>query len=401
MKTVSTALAAIVCLGLGIALFAAAPSPAAAANAPTASAPAATTDEWFKLSSEAASHWSGTAEANRMVARRRDGGTVGPRVMVLYSRPSSAYEAAMSKLLSIFHDKGIDAVFEAINFQDNAEQGRAALHYAQSNSVDLIFAMGSESTEFLVKNFRGQRIPVVSVCAKDPVILGQIKDYTGGSGTNFAFTSLNVPVETQLAYLLQLRPNLKAVGILVDSKNLSAMHTQAEPFAAAVRRRGLFAAIIAVNGPDDARRELREKIPAAIAAMRRSDPTLTETILLITGSTSVFAEIDTVNAAAGQIPVVSVVPEIVRKGSSSATLSIGISFESNAHLAAIYGADILRGLAKAGSLNVGVVSPPDIAINFLKARQIGLKIPFPLFETASQVYDGEGNQVRINGINVE
>jgi len=40
------------------------------------------------------------------------------------------------------------------------------------------------------------------------------------------------------------------------------------------------------------------------------------------------------------------------------------------------------------------VSPPDIAISFLKAREIGLKVPFSFFETASFVYDYDGRAVR-------
>jgi putative ABC transport system substrate-binding protein len=95
--------------------------------------------------------------------------------------------------------------------------------------------------------------------------------------------------------------------------------------------------------------------------------------------------------------VLSVVPDVVKEGEDSAVLSIGISFQSNAHLAAIYGADVLAGRAKVGDLKVGIVSPPDIAINFLKAREIGLEIPFSFFESASFVYDYDGRIVRNNG----
>ena len=79
---------------------------------------------------------------------------------------------------------------------------------------------------------------------------------------------------------------------------------------------------------------------------------------------------------------------------SQAVLSIGISFESNAHLAAVYASDILMGGKKAGELRVGIVSPPDIAINFRKAREIGMKIPFAFFESAGTVYDYDGRRVR-------
>ena len=75
-------------------------------------------------------------------------------------------------------------------------------------------------------------------------------------------------------------------------------------------------------------------------------------------------------------------------------LAIGISFESNAHLAAIYAFDILTGKYKSGDLKVGLVSPPDIAISFLKAREIGLRLPFSFFESASFIYDYDGKAVR-------
>jgi putative ABC transport system substrate-binding protein len=84
----------------------------------------------------------------------------------------------------------------------------------------------------------------------------------------------------------------------------------------------------------------------------------------------------------------------VSQGEDTAVVAIGISFESNAHLAAIYAADILSGSTRPGDLKVGIVSPPDIAISFLKAKEIGLRIPFEFLETASFVYDYRGQAVR-------
>ena len=76
-----------------------------------------------------------------------------------------------------------------------------------------------------------------------------------------------------------------------------------------------------------------------------------------------------------------------------AVLAIGVSFESNARLAGIYGAQILNG-AKVEQLKVGLVSPPDIAVSFLKARDIGMRVPFSFFEIASYIYDYNGATVR-------
>ena len=43
---------------------------------------------------------------------------------------------------------------------------------------------------------------------------------------------------------------------------------------------------------------------------------------------------------------------------------------------------------------VGLVSPPDMAVNFMKAREIGLRVPFSFFEIASFIYGFDGNVVR-------
>ena len=41
-----------------------------------------------------------------------------------------------------------------------------------------------------------------------------------------------------------------------------------------------------------------------------------------------------------------------------------------------------------------MASPPDVAISFRKAREIGMRIPFALFESATRIFDNEGQQVR-------
>ena len=116
--------------------------------------------------------------------------------------------------------------------------------------------MGSESTAWLYQNYQGGALPVVTVCSKDPVLLGQMKDYDAGSGTNFAFTSLNVPIEVQMAYVAELRPALKNIAILVDMKNVSAVQTQAEPIAQFASKKGIKVIWGAVQNPAKAREEL-------------------------------------------------------------------------------------------------------------------------------------------------
>jgi putative ABC transport system substrate-binding protein len=357
--------------------------------------------KWFKHDAEVLQTWQiveTPGDADRIEIRRKQAlpGAARRRVFVLYPRASSAYDIAISRILAVFGEKGIDATFTIVNFDNDDERARKAREIAVAGRSELIFSMGSESTAWLYANYRGGRIPVVSVCAKDPVILGQVAGYDRGTGSNFAFTSLNVPIEVQMAYVAQLKPTLRNIGILVDRKNVSAIETQVNPLTDYARRHGIRVINLTVQEPAQAREELARLVPEAVLAMRKNDPTLDASIFWITGSTAVFRQIATINAHSDRVPVLSVVPEVVTAGDDSAVLSVGVSFESNAHLAAVYGAAVLAG-KPAGSLKVGVVSPPDIAINFRKAREIGLRIPFNFFESASFIYDYEGRRVRNTG----
>ena len=362
---------------------------------------------WFRFKESVLKHWSiigSYSHPDKVVIKmRRPDGSGGVienpkwKLMVIYPRPSSAYDVAISKILKLFAERNITAEITVMNFNRNDENGRKALALAESMEVDLIYSMGSQSTAWLWKNYKDGKLPVVSITSKDPVVLGQTPSYELGTGTNFAFTSLNMPVEAQMAYIHELRPNLKNLAILVDQNNVSAMQTQFKPMRETAVKKGVKVMDLKVQQTENARSELATMVREAVEKMRENDPNLNNSLFWITGSTSVFREIQTINANADRVPVLSVVPEVVQEGDASAAMSIGISFESNAHLAALYGIKVLRGKVKVGDLKVGVVSPPDIAINFRKVREIGLKMPFSFVEGANFIYDYDGQSVRAGG----
>lgn len=355
--------------------------------------------DWFGYGSEIKASWRLEPNANdpmKLVIRPKwiADDQVRRKIVVLYPRASSAYNIAITEILHVFEDKQTDVEFHIINFQRKDANGKAAIKAAEAMNASMIISMGSESTAWLWDNYRGGALPVVSVCSKDPVTLGQAQSYDKGSGTNFAFTSLNMPIDSQMAYILDVMPELRNIGILVDKTNVSAMETQAKPIADYARKRGLRPFMLAVSKPENAATELQTLVRDAVISMQKSDVDLTQSVFVVTGSTSVFNEIKTINAEASRIPVLSVVPEVVQEGDNSAAISIGISFESNAHLAAVYAAEILNNPPAVKTLKVGIVSPPDIAINFRRTRAINLKVPFGFFEAASTIYDAAGRLVR-------
>ncbi len=361
--------------------------------------------DWFKVSPGTMEAWNLAeveGDRNRVSIRPKflPSDSTVRKVMVLYPRPSSAYDIAISKMLSVFADKVLDIEFTVINFGNDDARGRAALKFAERHDAALILSMGSETTAWLWDNYRGGALPIVTVCSKDPVVLGQSPGYAKGSGTNFAFTSLNMPIDVQMAYVNELKPRLRNIAVLVDSRNVSAIETQSKPVIDFARSRNIRTLELSVKDPANAKAEIERMMKDATAQMLRNDPDLSNSIYWVTGSTSVFREIQTINAYAGRAAVISVVPEIVRGGDDSAVLSIGISFESNAHMAAIFAAEVLRGRITAGQLAVGVVTPPDIAISFRKVRDIGMTVPLSFFEAAGTIYDYDGKAVRIDGVSV-
>ena len=199
-------------------------------------------------------------------------------VVVLYPKKSSAYDVAISKILDVFHVKDINAQLRIVNFARDDDVGKRVLDMIEEGEYELVFSMGSTSTAWLWKHYRGGEVPVVSVCSKDPVLLGQAVDYQSGSGTNFAFTSLNMPIEVQVAYLLELKPNLKNLGVLVDSQNISAMETQAKPIADYLRRRGIQVLDVVITNSEQPKSELESLLQDSVATMRKSDPTLDNSV---------------------------------------------------------------------------------------------------------------------------
>lgn len=368
--------------------------------------------EWFVLKANSAANWDLLSDPDddttlRLVLKGSQADDPAAKhILLLYTRPSSSYDAAADQILSLFLSKKIPAAFTARVFRLSSDKaayerdGLQALDFARQQRFDLIFSVGSDTTDFMYSHFRNESIPLVTVTSKDPVLLGYLKDYETGSGTNIAYTSLNVPIELQMVYLKQLMPNLKNIAVMYGDKNTSAKQTQVEPLRNIAKDYSINMIDVIVYNNNDrtkARADLAIGMPAAIIEIDKTDPGHKNSIFWITGSTEVFNEIETINKLSGDVPVLSAVPNVVQQGSNSAVLSIGVTFESNAQLAALYATDILMGNVKPGDLKVGVVSPPDIAINFMKAKQINLKIPFSFFESASFVYDYNGKLVREEG----
>lgn len=329
----------------------------------------------------------------RHVAVPVGGSADAKRVMILIpSRSVAAYTLAVNIVLQVFARREVPARFDIWYYDGDTEVALEALDWSYRQPVDLIMSAGSSATSFLRAHHSGHAIPAVTSASKDPIASGHLDD-PAGSGTNIAYTSINVETGTLVAYLRRLIPDLTTIAVAYSAANSSAVLTQVNPLKAAAEELGLEIVDVTVTGHETAEVDLEAALPRAIAAMRARDPELERSILLVTGSTAVYERIDQINRHAGTLPVVSMLPDVVRAGPDSALLSIGVNLTSALTLAGVYAVDVVTGVADPGVLPVGTVSPPDLAINFLIAERIGVKIPFSFLESSTFVYDTDGRQV--------
>ena len=160
----------IVAIGIAMLLLCASSSPAFAQMQ--------TYTEWFRLRAQVSEDWIvEPSSADDLVVsirpRHAPAGETPRHIIVLYPRASSAYDTAMTTFLDVIPDKRINAEFTVVNFQLDDARGKSALELAEESNFDLILSMGSENPRRGCGRLSGGKLPVVTVCSKDPVLLGQ------------------------------------------------------------------------------------------------------------------------------------------------------------------------------------------------------------------------------------
>ncbi|OAN18771.1 hypothetical protein A3K86_02610 [Photobacterium jeanii] len=317
-----------------------------------------------------------------------------PKVLVIVSRKATSYDIALKTLLSEFSRALPQAQWVVKKLPATPNEISSMLQRFEGD-VSLVYTLGSRATVEVRKVYKGGKLPVISVNAKDPVQLGLIDQYSG-SGDNFAFTSLNLPAEVVLNFIQRFKPTLKSIGILYANTNRSAYLTQFLPLQKVAQQAGIKIVPIAVD-ENEAELKLDVAMPRAIKTLKQGDPQLAHSVLWLTGSSSLLSRVDEINQHSQQLALISAVPDVVNETEHSALMSFGVSFVNNAHQAAIYGLKVIKGEIEVGQLPVGVISPPDIAISFQQAKRIRQQVPFVLMEMASDVYGVNGTVIRLNG----
>jgi putative ABC transport system substrate-binding protein len=342
-----------------------------------------------------------TPDKSRYTLRRKgvsEPGAASKRVLVPFAKPSQPFDGVLTKLLDVLDERQQPVTLVLWNYNQKLDVLPSIIAYGESEKFDLLAPMGSEATQNIRDVYLNGALPTLSLYTKDPVLQGWAKDYAQGSGTNFAYCSVAVPMDVQMAYLRQLNPQgVKNIGLIYSSASQSTVDAQVTPLKAIAVPQGINVVDAIVNDEKRPEPEVMAAIPKAIEQIRGNDPDLKQSVFWATGTTSVINSVELISKLAGNVQVVASLPDMVKEGSGSAMMSVGIEYENVGYLAAASMLDILYKGAKPADMPIGVITPPDLAISFLKARQVGLKVPFSFFENASFVYDDNGKLVRQRG----
>lgn len=360
--------------------------------------------DWLKIDESHKDTWSiteNTEEFEGKIFRSKEGSSVENRVLILCSKKSSSYILAFNKLLEVVGGKFKETEFIFYNFNKDNSRASEIMAYELNNNINLIVAMGSEAMIYSSENLTDIDIPVVTCINKDPVLLGYVDDYISGSETNIAYTSVNVPLNVNIEWLLKFKPELKSMAILYDPDHSSVVKSEVLPLMEFLKSNGISYFDGGIKSGETIKEDIAVTMKNGIAFMRERDPELKDSTFWLTSSTNIFSEMSIISKNAGVVPVASSVPNTVNSSEDSAMLAFGIDRRNSANLAALYINEILSENSTPGELPVGVVTPPDISISFLAAEKVGEKIPFEIFENASFVYGYDGRKLREYSLKVE
>jgi len=326
-----------------------------------------------------------------------EGQRLKPKTIVaMLPKESASYPKAFNRLLSYLQDNFPGTRIILCNFYKKDENCPKVLELAQKEKADLIFTIGSESAAAAAKFYVGCGIPVVTCNNKDPVIMGLMNDTEKGSGTNIAYTTLNMTADDMYLWIRKFNPLVTQVAILYDSKHKAVRAAEVEPIKERFSQNRIEVFDVATTGPDKAMDELPILMPDVLNRMQQNDPDLVKSLFLVTSCTSIWEQpaMGLVAKLAGKCPVMSTILDAVDGTEDGALVGIGIDRATAAHLSSVYAGRILSGKSQPQTMPLGRINPPDIAISFKKVKQLGIAIPFDFFEDASFIYGYEGKLVR-------
>ncbi len=264
-------------------------------------------------------------------------------------------------------DKSLAAEFHYLNADGALGDLPQLAGKLAEQKVDLIFACSTPAAQAAVA-LEGN-IPVVFTPVFDPVGVGlaETMDKPGGKATGVAGM---VPAAAKVAFIQELLPTAKTIGILYHSSDSNATLEASNFKKAAV---GQFALIdLPADRPEDLS-GLADRLPPQLDALFLPIGRVIEENF---ASVAYYAE-------SANLPIITSHAPNVPSGAIGAL--VANHFELG-HACAVKATQILAG-ANPGNIPIGIVDSPEIQLNAFAAANLGIVLPQSLLAKAKEIFE--------------
>ncbi len=173
------------------------------------------------------------------------------RIAVIVSHDDAPYKDALAGFQKSVERSGVKSSFQVHSLQGDAGRARAALEEVRQRGADVVFAIGALAAQTAARGLPG--IPIVAG------LVLNADDLAGAGNATGVF--LDLPPETEFAWLKRILPDQKNVGVLYSP---ARSQRRVDAAAQAAKAVGLTLHVRGVGSPSE--------IPDALESLgRRAD----------------------------------------------------------------------------------------------------------------------------------
>jgi putative tryptophan/tyrosine transport system substrate-binding protein len=282
-------------------------------------------------------------------------------IAVISSGNIKTYDTVLAGFLAALKEKGFDPNITMYNITDNKNENHKINDRIKSDRPDLVLTIASGATELVKGEITD--IPVVFTMVFNPLKRNL-------TARNMTGASIDIPIETQFAYLKKTVVKIRRIGVLYNGGTSADTIAEARKAAA---KMGLELEAVEVGGQDE--------FPGALDKVGKTS----DALWMVLDSNTYTAQSlkhTILNTLRNRLPFMAVSPSYVKSG---ALLAVYCDYEDIGRQSGESAARIFRG-EKPADIPVSVPRKVLLALNLNTARNIGITIPGGTLKAADVVY---------------
>jgi len=288
-------------------------------------------------------------------------------IVVIKSRDSALYNAALAGFKKALKDKDIKAAMHIYNMKGASKAVGRSILQIKTLKPDLILTLGTMATTLASENIKD--LPIVFSAVLNPVDGGLVKSMKS-SGNNLTGASMDIPVKTQFEWLKKVVPNAKKIGVLYNPDETKAVIDEASKIAGKMQ---LKLVAMPVHSEKDVPKSTQDLIREIDVLWAVADSTV---------YSQQSAHFILFHALKTKTPVMGFSRLFVKAG---ALLALSSNHEDVGRQSGELAVRVLTG-KEPSAIPITVPEKVFLSLNLRVAKEIGIKIPSHITDRADEVF---------------